>query len=74
MSKSFQPINAQGYPTEEFLYSELEAREIANSGEILLEVSSDKFFNTPYPKNQLLVTTWVREELVGKGRMLFKRD
>ena len=72
MSKSFQPINAQGYPTEEFLYSELEAREIANSGEILLEVSREKYFNAPHGKGRCLLNTWVRSEKVGKGELLFK--
>ena len=73
MNKLFQPINPQGYPTEEYLYSELEAREIAKDGETLCQVSDKPWFNCPYPKDKLLVNTWVREEIVGKGRILFLR-
>ena len=72
MNRSFQPINAQGQATEEFLYSELEAREIANSGEILLEVSNQKFFNSPHKKGTCVLNTWVKSEKVGKGELLFK--
>ena len=72
MNRSFQPINAQGQATEEFLYSELEAREIAKGGETLLEVSNDPLFNTPFRKGQNALNSWVESELVGKGELLFK--